>query len=111
LCWPDGWRTEPSHPSARRSSEILLKYLGAYINRAAISPRRITAHGPAANAGAGSVTWTYATNAEPDRTQIRVATGIDFLAAFAPHILQSRLVRSPHPLSRPLVHGSSADQA
>ncbi len=38
------------------------------------SPRRITAHDPAANAGAGSVTWTYATNADPDRTQIRVAS-------------------------------------
>jgi len=75
------------------SPEILLKYLGAYINRVAISPRRITAHDPAANAGAGSVTWTYATNADPDRTQIRVATGIDFLAAFAQHILPPRLVR------------------
>lgn len=75
------------------SPEILLKYLGAYINRVAISPRRIIAHDPAANVGAGSVTWTYATNAEPDRPQTRVATGIDFLAAFAQHILPPRLVR------------------
>ena len=75
------------------SPEVLLKYLGAYINRVAISPRRIVAHDPAANAGAGSVTWTYATNAEPDQIRTRVVTGTAFLAAFAQHILPPRLVR------------------
>ena len=71
----------------------MLKYLGAYVNRVALSPQRILAHDPAANGGAGSVTWTYVTNAEPDRVHTRTQTGVEFLAAFAMHILPPRMVR------------------
>lgn len=75
------------------SPEVLLKYLGAYINRVAISPKRIIAHDPAANDGAGRVTWTYRTNAEPDVMRQCFQTGAEFLAGFAQHILPPRLVR------------------
>lgn len=75
------------------SPQCLLKYLGAYVNRVALSPQRIIAHDPAANDGAGSVTWTYVTNAEPGRVHTRVQTGVEFLAAFAQHILPPRMVR------------------
>lgn len=75
------------------SPEILLKYLGAYINRVAISPKRITAHDPTANDGAGRVTWTYRTNAEPDIERTCIQTGPEFLSTFAQHILPPRLVR------------------
>jgi hypothetical protein len=75
------------------SPDVLLKYLGAYINRVAISPKRITAHDPTANDGAGRVTWTYCTNAKPDVERTCIQTGAEFLAAFAQHILPPRLVR------------------
>ena len=75
------------------SPEVLLKYLGAYINRVAISPKRIIAHDPAANDGAGRVTWTYRTNAEPDVPREVIQTGTEFLASFVQHILPPRLVR------------------
>lgn len=75
------------------SPEVLLKYLGAYINRVAISPKRVIAHDPAANDGAGRVTWTYRTNAEPDVPRQVIQTGAEFLAGFAQHVLPPRLVR------------------
>jgi len=57
------------------------------------SPKRITAHDAVAHDGAGRVTWTYATNAEPNQTKTRTQTGVEFLAAFAQHILPPRMVR------------------
>lgn len=61
----------------------LLKYLGAYINRVAISPRRVTAYDPAT----GMVTYTWATNARPDVTRTATIPAVDFLHRFAQHIL------------------------
>jgi hypothetical protein len=75
------------------SPDVLLRYLGAYINRVAISPKRILAHDPKANQGAGSVTWTWKSNQDPDTIHTRTQTGVDFLATFAQHILPPRLVR------------------
>jgi hypothetical protein len=75
------------------SPEVLLRYLGAYINRVAISPKRILAHDPNANNGAGSVTWTWKTNKEPNKINTKTQTGPEFLALFAQHILPPRLVR------------------
>lgn len=82
-------RIEPPFAGA----ETLLKYLGAYVNRVALRPERIQTHDPAANGGAGQVTWTWASNADPKRQQTRTQTGVDFLATFARHILPPRLVR------------------
>jgi hypothetical protein len=61
----------------------LLKYLGAYVNRVAISPRRVTAYDPAT----GLVTYTWATNAAPDVTCTATIPAADFLVRFAQHIL------------------------
>jgi hypothetical protein len=61
----------------------LLKYLGAYVNRVAISPRRVTAYEPTT----GLVTYTWATNAAPDVTCTATITAVDFLVQFAQHIL------------------------
>ncbi len=63
--------------------EQLLKYLGAYVNRVAISHRRVTAYDPAT----GLVTYTWATNAAPDVTCTATIPAIDFLTRFAQHIL------------------------
>lgn len=67
----------------------LLKYLGAYVNRVAISPRRILAHDRAA----GTVTYGWATNREPDRPQRATLDAVDFLRRFAQHILPPRFQR------------------
>jgi hypothetical protein len=61
----------------------LLKYLGAYVNRVAISPQRITAYDPEA----GTVTYTWCTNAEPDQTKQATIPAVEFLRRFAQHIL------------------------
>jgi hypothetical protein len=61
----------------------LLKYLGAYVNRVAISPSRVTAYDPAT----AQVTYTWATNAAPDVTRTATIPAVDFLARFAQHIL------------------------
>ena len=61
----------------------LLKYLGAYVNRVAIGPRRVTAYDPAT----GLVTYTWATNAAPDVTCTVTIPAADFLVRFAQHIL------------------------
>ena len=61
----------------------LLKYLGAYVNRVAISPRRVTAYDPTT----GLVTYTWATNAAPDVTCTATIPAADFLVRFAQHIL------------------------
>ncbi len=72
-------RIEPPFGGPRQ----LLKYLGAYVNRVAISPARITAYEPATSL----VTYTWATNAEPDITQSATITATEFLRRFAQHIL------------------------
>lgn len=61
----------------------LLKYLGAYVNRVAIGPRRVTAYDPAT----AQVTYTWATNAAPDVTRTATMPAVDFLIRFAQHIL------------------------
>jgi hypothetical protein len=61
----------------------LLKYLGAYVNRVAIGPRRVTAYDPATNL----VTYAWSTNAAPDVTRTATLPAVDFLARFAQHIL------------------------
>jgi len=61
----------------------LLKYLGAYVNRVAISPARVTAYDPAT----GLVTYTWATNAAPDVTCTATIPATEFLRRFAQHIL------------------------
>ncbi len=67
----------------------LLKYLGAYVGRAAITPSRITAHDP----DAGTVTYTWTTNAEPDRPQQATLPAADFIRRFAQHLLPPRFQR------------------
>jgi len=61
----------------------LLKYLGAYVNRVAISPARVTAYDPAT----GLVTYTWATNAAPDVICTATIPAVAFLHRFAQHIL------------------------
>jgi hypothetical protein len=67
----------------------LLKYLGAYVNRVAISPGRITAYDPVA----GLVTYTWSTNAEPGIVRTATLPAVDFLQRFAQHILPPRFHR------------------
>lgn len=73
------------------SAQHLVRYLGAYISRAAITPSRIMAHDPAANVGAGSVTFLVSRPHQPK--DVRTMTGVDFLAAFARHVLPPHFVR------------------
>lgn len=63
--------------------EQLLKYLGAYVNRVALSPHRVTAYDPATDL----VTYTWATNAAPDVTCTATITASAFLARFGQHIM------------------------
>ena len=67
----------------------LLKYLGAYVNRVAISPRRITAYEPAT----GMVTYTWKTNDEPLIPLSATIPATEFLRRFAQHILPPRFQR------------------
>lgn len=66
----------------------LMKYLGAYINRVAISPKRVSY-----DAEQETVTWTYSTNAEPNTPRSRSAPAVAFLEKFAQHVLPPRFVR------------------
>jgi Putative transposase len=63
--------------------EQLLKYLGAYVNRVAISPQRVTHY----DATTSLVTYTWSTNAAPDITCTATIPATDFLIRFAQHIL------------------------
>lgn len=85
LATPPVIRIEPPFGGPRQ----LLRYLGAYVNRVAISPKRILAHDPQA----GTVTYTWRTNAQPDRAQQTTVSAVDFLARFAQHILPPRFMR------------------
>lgn len=67
----------------------VLKYLGAYVGRVAISPKRILAH----DRDAGTVTYTWTTNNEPDRPQQDTIPAVEFLRRFAQHILPPRFQR------------------
>jgi hypothetical protein len=67
----------------------VLKYLGAYVGRVAISPQRILAHDRAA----ATVTYTWKTNKEPDRPQQATLPAVQFLRRFAQHILPPRFQR------------------
>jgi hypothetical protein len=67
----------------------LLKYLGAYVNRVAISPSRILAHDP----DAGTVTYTWRTNRDPGTPQQATISARDFLHRFAQHVLPPRFMR------------------
>jgi len=78
-------RIEPPFGGPRQ----LLRYLGAYVNRVALSPARILAHDPQA----GTVTYTWTTNARPDTPQQATLSSVDFLARFAQHILPARFQR------------------
>jgi len=66
----------------------LLKYLGAYVNRTAVSPKRVT-YDPVAR----TATLTWSSNAEPDRTQTTTMSAVDFINRFAQHILPPRFHR------------------
>jgi hypothetical protein len=85
LAKPTVLRVEP--PFA--GPETLLKYLGAYINRVAISPKRILAHDPEA----GTVTYTWTTNAQPDTARSATINAVEFLRLFGQHILPPRFHR------------------
>jgi hypothetical protein len=67
----------------------LLKYLGAYVNRVAITPQRILAHDPVA----GTVTYGWSTNAEPNKPQQTTIPATEFLRRFAQHILPPHFQR------------------
>lgn len=66
----------------------LLKYLGAYINRTAVSPGRVTYDRPA-----GLVTLHWKANATPDVPRETTMTATAFLRRFAQHILPPRFHR------------------
>lgn len=66
----------------------LVKYLGAYVNRAAVSASRI-----AYDADTAQVIHTWSSNAEPTRQQTTTYDPVAFLRAFAQHILPPRFHR------------------
>lgn len=66
----------------------LLKYLGAYVNRTAISPGRV-----AYDREKGQVTLRWRANAAPDVPRETVMTASAFLLRFAQHILPPRFHR------------------
>jgi hypothetical protein len=70
------------------SPELLLKYLGAYVNRAAVSPGRVTYDRPS-----GMVTLHWKANAAPDVARETTMTATEFLLLFAQHILPPRFHR------------------
>jgi hypothetical protein len=77
-------RIEPPFAGPQR----LLKYLGAYVNRTAVSPSRVTY-----DRATGTVALSWRSNAEPDRPQQTVLPAVEFLRRFAQHILPPRFQR------------------
>lgn len=77
-------RIEPPFGGPRQ----LLKYLGAYVNRAAVSPKRVTY-----DRDAGTATLTWSANATPDQVQTTTLPAAEFIARFARHILPPRFHR------------------
>lgn len=67
---------------------LLLKYLGAYVNRTAVSPGRVSY-----DAATATATLAYRSNAEPDRPQQTIMPAVDFLKLFVQHILPPRFQR------------------
>lgn len=71
------------------SPQVLLRYLGRYVNRVAISPQRITAYDR--QAGTVTIGWTDHDTKRTDRSlALPVA---DFIQRFARHILPPGFVR------------------
>ena len=77
-------RIEPPFGGPRQ----LLKYLGAYVHRTAVSPKRVT-HDHAA----GTATLTWSANATPGQVQTTTLPAREFLLRFAQHILPPRFQR------------------
>lgn len=77
-------RIEPPFGGPRQ----LLKYLGAYVNRTAVSPKRV-AYDPVA----GTATLTWSANATPGQVQATTLPAAAFIARFAQHILPPRFQR------------------
>jgi hypothetical protein len=68
--------------------QTLLKYLGAYVSRTAIGPKRVT-YDPAA----GTATYTWRANASPEQEQSTTLPAVEFIKRFAQHILPPRFQR------------------
>lgn len=77
-------RIEPPFGGPRQ----LLKYLGAYVNRTAVSPKRVTY-----DRAAGTATLTWSANATPDQVQHLTLPAAEFIARFAQHLLPPRFQR------------------
>jgi hypothetical protein len=77
-------RIEPPFGGPRQ----LLKYLGAYVNRTAVSPKRVS-YDPIAR----TATLTWSSNAQPNRTQTTTLSAVEFIQRFAQHILPPRFQR------------------
>jgi hypothetical protein len=71
-------RIEPPFGGPRQ----LLKYLGAYVNRTAVSPKRVTY-----DHAAGTATLTWSANATPGQVQTTTMPAREFILRFAQHIL------------------------
>jgi hypothetical protein len=71
------------------SPQVLLRYLGRYINRVALAPQRILAYDKAASTV--TIGWTANDAARSDR--IMTLSVPDFIQRFAQHILPHRFVR------------------
>jgi hypothetical protein len=67
----------------------VLKYLGMYVGRVAIAPKRIVGF----DREHGTVTYTWTANKEPDRPQQATIPAVEFLQRFAQHILPPRFQR------------------
>jgi len=66
----------------------LLKYLGAYVSRTAVGPKRVTY-----DLAAGTATLTWRANATPGQDQTTTMPAVDFIERFAQHILPPRFQR------------------
>jgi hypothetical protein len=66
----------------------LVKYLGAYVNRTALSPKRVEYDQPN-----GLVTLHWRANATPDQPRTTTLPAVEFLRRFAQHVLPPRFQR------------------
>ncbi len=68
--------------------QVLLRYLGAYVSRTAVGPKRV-----AFDREAGSATLTFTPNATPGQAQTVTMPADEFIQRFAQHILPPRFQR------------------
>jgi len=73
-----------------KKPETVVRYLGRYVSRIAISPSRIV------NTGNGTVTFRYKDHAEHGRQKTTTVTDVEFIRRFLLHVLPRGFMRVRH---------------